>query len=421
MFYPVVMRHSDILSVIKEKYQALFPLLDEHSRRIWAAVEAKSIGHGGQTLVSKATGLSRHRIYAGLSELYQSIEVQAKSIRRKGGERKKLIDADSSILMDLDELVEPGSRGDPQSPLRWTCKSTRHLAQELQDKGHKIGYRKVAALLKELGYSLQSLRKTREGGSNPDRNLQFEYINNKIKKFQSNGQPVISVDAKKKELIGDFQNKGKEWQPKGKPEEVRVYDFIDKELGKANPYGVYDLAANEGWVSVGTDHDTAEFALESIRRWWQKMGQQRYPSATELLIMADGGGSNGSRNRLWKMKLQELANEVKLSISVCHLPPGTSKWNKIEHRMFSYISMNWRGRPLINLETVVNLIANTTTCSGLKINAEIDKSNYPTGIKFQKRNLSQLTLRKKRFMENGTILFFHIDKIKWASYLCPLP
>lgn len=391
------MRHSDILSVIKEKYQALFPLLDEHSRRIWAAVEAKSIGHGGQTLVSKATGLSRHRIYAGLSELYQSIEVQAKSIRRKGGERKKLIDADSSILMDLDELVEPGSRGDPQSPLRWTCKSTRHLAQELQDKGHKIGYRKVAALLKELGYSLQSLRKTREGGSNPDRNLQFEYINNKIKKFQSNGQPVISVDAKKKELIGDFQNKGKEWQPKGKPEEVRVYDFIDKELGKANPYGVYDLAANEGWVSVGTDHDTAEFALESIRRWWQKMGQQRYPSATELLIMADGGGSNGSRNRLWKMKLQELANEVKLSISVCHLPPGTSKWNKIEHRMFSYISMNWRGRPLINLETVVNLIANTTTCSGLKINAEIDKSNYPTGIKVSKEEFESINIKKEAF------------------------
>jgi transposase len=354
------MRNGDIQSVIKEKYQALLPLLDEHSKRRWAAVEAKAIGHGGQTLVSKATGLSRHTIYAGLRELEQSEEIQEQSIRRKGGGRKKLCDVDLLILTDLDELVEPDSRGDPQSPLRWTCKSTRGLAEELQSKGHKIGYRKVAALLQELGYSLQSLRKTREGGFSTDRNLQFAYINNKIKEFQGNGQPVISVDAKKKELIGDFQNKGREWQPKGKPEKVRVYDFIDKELGKANPYGVYDLVANEGWVSVGTDHDTAEFALESIRRWWIKMGQQRYPNATELLIMADGGGSNGSRNRLWKMKLQEFANEMKLRISVCHFPPGTSKWNKIEHRMFSYISMNWRGRPLINLETVVNLIANTT-------------------------------------------------------------
>ncbi|KJU85676.1 hypothetical protein MBAV_002123 [Candidatus Magnetobacterium bavaricum] len=373
------MRDENIILCIQRKCQDIFPLLDEHTRRLWAAIEAREIGHGGQSIVSNATGLSRKTIYSALNELNTPIELgqKIKRTRKSGGGRKKVTENDAVLLSDLEALVEPVSRGDPENPLRWTCKSTRRLAEELQNQGHKIGYRKVADLLKKQGYSLQASRKTKEGSSNPDRNAQFEYINEQIKTFQGNGHPVISVDAKKKEQVGDFYNKGQEWQPKGKPEQVRVYDFIDKELGKVNPYGVYDQFANEGLVSVGIDHDTAEFAVESIKRWWKKMGQIRYPNATELLITADGGGSNGSRSRLWKIKLQEFANEAGLNISVCHFPPGTNKWNKIEHRMFSYISMNWRGRPLMSIETIVNLIAKTTTKNGLKIDAEIDNASYP--------------------------------------------
>jgi hypothetical protein len=293
--------------------------------------------------------------------------------------------------------VEPTSRGDPATPLRWTCKSLTHLADELKKQGHQISRQKVSELLQALGYSLQGTRKVKEGSSNPDRDAQFNYINERVKAFQRRGQPVISIDTKKKELIGEFQNKGREWRPQGCPEKVQVYDFIDKDLGKVNPYGVYDLSANEGWVNVGTDHNTAEFAVESIRRWWRTMGQSHYPLAQELLITADGGGSNGSRNRLWKLRLQTLADELGLRISVCHFPPGTSKWNKIEHRMFSYISLNWRGRPLVNLETVVNLIANTTTEKGLKIQADLDRAIYPTGLKVSDQELEAINLKEVDF------------------------
>jgi len=297
----------------------------------------------------------------------------------------------------LESLVEPTTRGDPESPLRWTCKSTRQLASALGAQGYRIGRQTVATLLDDLGYSLQGNRKTKEGSSHPDRDAQFNYINNLVKDFQRREQPVVSVDTKKKELVGDFGNGGKEWRPKGEPEPVRVYDFVDKRLGKVNPYGVYDPTANVGWVSVGVDHDTAEFAVEALRRWWKKMGRVCYPEATELLITADGGGSNGSRVRLWKVSLQQLANETELRISVCHFPPGTSKWNKIEHRMFSHISLNWRGKPLVSHEVVVHLIAATTTRTGLKIEAELDTNVYPTGIKVTDEQMKNIRIVKSNF------------------------
>ena len=394
------MNTEPTIAIIREKYQALKSILNERQRRLWAAVEAKVLGHGGQTVVEKATGLSRRTLYAGLQELQdgavQPVLASNRS-RHHGGGRQRVAVKDTRLLSDLDALVEPTSRGDPETPLRWTCKSTRHLAAELQRQGHQLGRQKVAELLKALGYSLQGTRKVKEGVSVPDRDAQFNYINRRVKRFQRRGQPVISVDTKKKELVGQFQNKGREWQPRGQPEEVQVYDFIDKELGGVHPYGVYDSSANEGWVSVGIDHDTAEFAVESIRRWWRTMGQVRYPQATELLITADGGGSNGSRNRLWKLKLQGVADEIGLRISVCHFPPGTSKWNKIEHRMFSFISMNWRGRPLVNVETVVNLIANTATATGLKIQAELDQNTYQKGIKVSDKEFNTINLKKAHF------------------------
>lgn len=391
--------NKDTILCIQRKFKALKSVMDERTRRLWAAIEAQEIGYGGQRIVSEATGLSRRTIYSGLHELESPKKVShiLEKTRKKGGGRKLLIETDPLLISDLEELVEPTNRGEPENPLRWTCKSTRHLAKELQDKGHEIGYKKVAELLKQQGYSLQGLRKTKEGSSPPDRNAQFEYINKQIKRYQKKGFPVISVDAKKKEQVGDFYNKGKEWQPKGTPEKVRVYDFIDKKLGKVNPYGVYDQIANEGLVNVGIDHDTAEFAVESIKLWWKKMGQQRYPNATKLLITADGGGSNGSRNRLWKIKLQDFVNEYGVNISVCHFPPGTSKWNKIEHRMFSYISMNWKGRSLMSLETIVNLISNTTTKKGLKVEAEIDTAPYLTGIKVSDKELEAINLKKATF------------------------
>jgi len=314
-----------------------------------------------------------------------------------GGGRKPVLESDPSILEALERLVEPLTRGDPESPLRWTCKSTRKLAEELQDQGHMIGERSVAMLLHRAGYSLQSNRKVREGDSHPDRNAQFEHINAEVVSFQRRGQPVISVDTKKKELVGDFRNGGREWRPQGEPDEVRVHDFQDPALGKAIPYGVYDVTNNQGWVSVGIDHDTAKFATEAIRRWWRKMGLRRFPNAKKLLITADGGGSNGSRCRLWKVALQDLADKTGLELSVCHFPPGTSKWNKIEHRLFCHITQNWRGKPLVSHEVIVNLIANTTTQTGLTIKAELDTRQYETGIKVSDAELATLRLKKARF------------------------
>lgn len=399
-YYGGMRQQEDMEQIIREKFIALESLLDEHSRRLWAATEAKALGYGGQALVAKATGLSRNTVHAGMRELARApnhLTASAQRVRRPGGGRKRLIDHDPLLVAHLDALVEPSSRGDPESPLRWTCKSTRQLAMTLQQQGHKVGRQKVADLLVELGYSLQANRKTKEGALHPDRDAQFTYINEQVRAFQSRGQPVVSVDTKKKELVGDFKNGGREWQPQGQPEAVRVYDFVDKQLGKGIPYGVYDPTANVGWVSVGSDHDTAEFAVETLRRWWANMGAPMYGGATELLITADGGGSNGSRNRLWKVALQELANESGLRISVCHFPPGTSKWNKIEHRMFSHISMNWRGKPLTSHEVIVNLIANTTTQTGLRIRAELDSRQYPTGIKVSDQELENVRLHKADF------------------------
>ena len=375
--------------------------MDERMRRQWGATEAQTYGWGGVSAVSSATGMSRNTIRKGLAELALRKKnpraVVDSSLRKKGGGRKRLSEIDPGLIAALDQLVEPMSRGDPMSSLRWTCKSTSHLAEELTRQAHPIGAWTVGKLLNAAGYSLQSNRKTKEGGSHPDRNAQFEHINTTVKRFQQRGEPVISVDTKKKELVGAFKNGGREWQPKGKPEQVLVHDFVDEKLGKVIPYGVFDLSQNEGWVSVGIDHDTAQFAVQAIGRWWQKMGAKRYPRAKELLITADGGGSNGSRCRLWKVALQELAVRLGLPIHVCHFPPGTSKWNKIEHRMFSYITQNWRGRPLVSHEVIINLIANTTTKAGLKIRAELDRGNYPVGIKITDAELSGLNLKLAKF------------------------
>jgi DNA-binding phage protein len=394
------MVHEDMIASIREKFTVLDAVLDERGRRLWAATEAKALGHGGQTAVAQATGLSRRTIYQGLRELapvssgYPQV---SQRMRRPGGGRKLLSQHDPRLWVDLEALVEPTSRGDPQSPLHWTCKSVRQLAAESQRQGHKVGRQKVADLLTALGYSLQANRKTKEGTSHPDRNAQFAYINAQVAAFQKRGQPVVSVDTKKKELVGDFKNAGREWRPQGAPERVRTYDFVDQTLGTVHPYGVYDQTANVGWVSVGVDHDTAAFAVESLRRWWVNMGARAYAEATELLITADGGGSNGRRCRLWKVALQRLADDIGLRISVCHFPPGTSKWNKIEHRMFSHISMNWRGRPLTSHEVIVNLIANTTTEKGLRIQAELDTGRYPTGMKVTDQELKKVAVEPAAF------------------------
>ncbi len=386
-------------AAIRQRFASLAPLLDERERRLWAAAEANALGYGGVTRVSKATRLSRRAIHVGLRELAAEATAQlpAGRVRRSGAGRKPLTVAQPGLLNALDALVEPTCRGDPESPLRWTCKGVRRLAAELHQQGFRVSRQKVAELLDEMGYSLQANRKTREGSRHPDRNAQFEYITARVRDFQERGQPAISVDTKKKELVGDFKNGGREWRPKGQPEEVRVHDFMDKVLGKAIPYGVYDLTANAGWVSVGSDHDTADFAAETVRRWWRNMGQPQYPRATELLITADGGGSNGSRCRLWKVALQRLADELRLVISVCHFPPGTSKWNKIEHRLFSQIAVNWRGRPLTSHEVVVQLIGDTRTETGLRVQAELDHNHYPTGIKVPNKALAAVNLRRAEF------------------------
>lgn len=382
---------------IKQRFELLLPFLDERTRRLVAAAEAVAAGRGGNTLVARLTGVSRRAITAGSRELAHPDLAPRGRIRRAGGGRKRTVDTDPTLRDDLERLVEPETRGDPESPLRWTCKSVRRLADELRRMGHQTSHRMVAELLHDLGYSLQGNRKTREGSSHPDRDAQFRHLNERVKEYQAANDPVISVDTKKKELVGNFKNGGKELRPKGDPEAVRVHDFVIPELGKANPYGVYDLAGNVGWVSVGTDHDTAAFAVEAIRRWWHSMGHERYPDAQRLLITADCGGSNGYRVRLWKVELQKLANETGLRIGVSHLPPGTSKWNKIEHRLFSFITQNWRGKPLISHEVIVNLIAATATRSGLRVRCEIDRNTYEKGIKVRDEELAAVNLTRDAF------------------------
>jgi len=382
---------------IKKRFSVLSRLLDERSRRLVAGAESLALPRGGISAVSRATGISRPVIRQGIAELKNPKTALLGRVRRPGGGRKRIAERDTAILVDLEKLVEPVTRGDPESPLRWTCKSVRRLAEELSQQGHAISYPVVADLLRELGYSLQANRKTTEGGGHPDRNAQFEYINRKVQRFFASRQPVISVDTKKKELVGDFKNGGRELRPQGQPEKVRVHDFLIPELGRATPYGIYDLAQNTGWVSVGVDHDTAAFAVESIRRWWRVMGQPVYPKAHRLLITADAGGSNGPRLRLWKVELQKLADETGLRIAVSHFPPGTSKWNKIEHRLFSFISQNWRGKPLLSYEVIVNLIAATTTAKGLKVHAEIDSGTYPAGTKIEDQELAGVRLRRDKF------------------------
>jgi transposase len=387
---------------IRKRYELLAPLLDERRLRLYVGAEALALGYGGTAVVAQATGVSRPTITAGCKELLDAAKSQPRQdapgrIRKPGGGRKRTIAADVSLRTDLESLIEPVTRGDPESPLRWTSKSVRKLADELKKMGHQTSHRMVAALLHELGYSLQANRKTLEGSAHPDRDAQFFHLHQRVKAFQAAAQPVISVDTKKKELVGDFKNPGRELRPKGQPERVRAHDFAIPELGKVAPYGVYDPTQNTGWVNVGTDHDTAAFAVESIRRWWHLMGQQTYPNTQRVLITADSGGSNGYRARLWKTELQQLANDTGLEISVCHLPPGTSKWNKIEHRLFSYISQNWRGKPLVSHAVIVNLIAATTTRTGLTVRCELDTNIYPKGIKITDEEINQVHIIRDQF------------------------
>jgi transposase len=371
--------------------------LDERTRRLLAAAESQTAGKGGISIVAKAIGISRPVIRQGIAELKDPARLAPGRVRKEGGGRKRAKDKDSSLKGDLESLLESTTRGDPEAVLRWTCKSVRQLTAELKRMRHEVSHQVVADLLHELGYSLQANRKTKEGSSHPDRNAQFEHLNGKVKWSLSRSQPVISVDTKKKEMVGDFKNGGREMRPKGQPEKVRVHDFVDPELGRATPYGIYDLGRNSGWVSVGMDHDTAEFAVETIRRWWRTMGHPAYPEATRLLITADAGASNGSRLRLWKVELQKLADETGLRIAVCHFPPGTSKWNKIEHRLFSYITQNWRGQPLRSFQTIINLIAATTTTTGLKVHAELNTEAYQSGIKISDDELALLKIRRDKF------------------------
>jgi len=409
---------------VRAKYAALWPFLDERRRRLWAANEALALGRGGVKLVAAATGLARSTLGDGLRELRAAqtapvpggpegagAGVRAAPVvadrptrldrehrqRRPGGGRKALTHHDPDLLRALEALVEPTTRGDPQSPLRWTTKSTRKLAAELTGQGHPVSAATVATLLRQLKYRLHALRKTTEGASHPDRDAQFKHISTTVQQFQERGQPVVSIDAKKKELVGDFKNGGREWQPEGQPERVRVHDFPDKTLGKVTPYGVFDLTANQGWVSVGTDHDTAAFAVATVQRWWEQMGTPLYAGATDLLITADGGGSNSSRGRLWKVELQRLADATGLRVHVCHFPPGTSKWNKIEHGLFSHITQNWRGRPLVSHEVIVELIGHTTTQTGLRIQAELNTRPYPTGTKVSDAALDAVQLTPDPF------------------------
>ena len=393
----------DAEASIRERFKALAPVMDERMTRLWLGSEARSLGRGGPALVERATGIRVNRISAGIRDLDELAESpptlppSAQRARRPGGGRTRLTEKDPTILRDLESLVEPFTRGDPESPLRWTCKSVRNLAAELQSLGHEIGPTKVSYLLWDLGYRLSANAKVVEGKQHPDRNAQFEHINAQAAAFLQRGEPVISVDAKKKELVGNFKNGGREWHPDGERTPVLVHDFRDPVLGKVTPYGIYDLARNEGWVSVGVDHDTSEFAVASIAQWWHSMGRQVYPDAKELLITADAGGSNSYRGRLWKVQLQNLADRTGLIINVCHFPPGTSKWNKIEHRLFSYISQNWRGRPLVSHEVIVELIGATTTSKGLKVRAQLDPQSYQKGIKVTAAEMRELSTEPHEF------------------------
>jgi hypothetical protein len=394
------MQDAQISERIRRAYEALLPEMDERMRRQWAAAEARSLGYGGVTMVSRSIGLSRTTIAAGRAELDLPACLrswEAARIRRPGGGRRPLTESDPQLLATLESLLEPSTRGDPESMLRWTCKSTRRLADELTRMGHPVGRETVASLLHEAGYSLQADCKTREGSSHPDRDAQFHYIDRLVRGRLTKEQPAVSVDTKKKELVGDFKNNGREWHPQGQPPQVHVHDFQDQTLGKVIPYGVYDILNDQGWVSVGVDHDTAQFATHSIRSWWAQMGCRCFRRVDDLLITADGGGSNGSRCRLWKLCLQQLADELGIALVVCHFPPGTSKWNKIEHRLFSFITQNWRGRPLASRETVVNLIANTTTRTGLVVKAALDTNHYETAIKVSDAELAKLKLTRHRF------------------------
>ena len=386
-------------SAIRSRFKSLDPILDGRGRRRFAAAEALAAGYGGILAVSRATGIARSTIQRGLAELSDEADlaVPPERVRRAGGGRKSLSTTDTTLVNDLQSLVDPVTRGDPMAPLLWTAKSLRRLAAELQALGHRIGHNVVAKLLREQGYSLQANRKTLEGASHPDRDAQFNYINEQVKAALAADQPAISVDTKKKDLVGDFKNNGREYRSKGDPEKVRVHDFKIPKLGRAAPYGVYDIADNVGWVSVGVDHDTASFAVHAIRRWWQIMGHKRYPKARRLTISADGGGSNGSRVRLWKIELQALAEELGIEITVCHLPPGTSKWNKIEHRLFSFITQNWRGKPLVSYQTIVQLIAAITTKAGLTVKSELDTNPYPKGIKVADAQINAINLHRHEF------------------------
>ncbi len=383
---------------IRCRYEALVSYLDERGRRLFAAAEARAAGRGGIALVSEITGIAPSTIGRGLAELDGRHPAAAVDrVRRRGGGRKLATELQPGLLAALKSLVEPVERGDPERPLRWVSKSYRHLAGALRERGYSISYRSIGPLLASLGYGLQGNAKTREGSAHPDRDGQFEEIARQVSAFLAAGEPVISVDTKKKELVGNFKNGGREWRPQGAPEAVNVHDFADKELGKAAPYGVYDVACNIGWVNVGISHDTAAFAVESIRRWWRRLGQERYPQARRLLITADCGGSNGARVRLWKVELQKLARELGLEISVCHLPPGTSKWNKIEHRLFSFISQNWRSKPLTDLATIISLISATTTSTGLNVYCDLDTNNYPKGIAVSDAEMKALNIKRAEF------------------------
>src|SRR5262245_11658326 len=391
------MMEQRIVRWIETKYQALAAELSERGRRRWAAVEAASLGRGGVTAVSAATGLAHSTIRRGLRELHAGAGPPPGYERRPGAGRKPLTAVDPALRAALERLVEPASRGDPQSPLRWTCKSTRRLARELTAQGHPVGPTTVRQLLKEAGYSLQANRKTREGQQHPDRDAQFRYINRRVRAQQRRGQPTTSVDTKQKETLGNLKNPGKTWRPRGRPRQVQTHDFPDPRKGKAVPYGVYDLRHNEAWVSVGVSSDTADFAVGAIRCWWRRLGRGRHPRATRLLITADSGGSNGSRNRLWKAQLQALSNETGLEIEVCHFPPGTSKWNKIEHRLFCHVSRNWQGQPLETYEVVVSLISATTTQAGLKVYAKLDGTQYAKGRKVPDEEFANLNIKPSRF------------------------
>ena len=378
------------------KYRSLFDHLDERQRRLVAAADAVQLGRGGVSTVARCAGLSRPTIHKGLQELGEA-PLPAGRVRRPGGGRRPLLEVDPAIGVELERLIDPATRGDPMSPLRWTSKSTRHLAEMLTKAGHPVSHETLANLLHELGYSLQAATKTIEGTQHPDRNTQFEYISRLTKRYLRNGWPVISVDTKKKELVGSYHQAGREWQPQGQPEKVLVHDFPDPKVSKAVPYGVYDVGQDLGWVNVGTDHDTASFAVESIRRWWRSMGAPLYPAADRILICADAGGSNGHRSRLWKVEVQRFASDAALEVTVCHFPPGTSKWNKIEHRLFSHITMNWRGRPLVSHDVIVNLIGATKTASGLRVKARLDKRRYPLGVEVSDEQLEAVKLDPHRF------------------------